>query len=114
MDQTRLSTGLPIGKNVNLAPVHEPAPEDPRDKGPMDWNNFDFSKDESFNSANDEIAQEALDVDTFFKNIDGSESEEESEGGSEEEVGVGDELSSLTHPSQPLLDACVHLSGCFL
>jgi hypothetical protein len=87
----RLSTGLPIGKNANLATVNEPIPEDPKDKGPMDWNNFDFAKDESFNSANDEIAQEALDVDNFFKNIDGADPEEESEGDSEEEVGVESE-----------------------
>jgi hypothetical protein len=101
---------LPIGKNANLAPVHEPVPEDPKDKGPMDWNNFDFSKDESFNSANDEIAQEALDVDTFFKNIDGSEPEQESEGDSEEEVRVETE-----HPYSFVatsLGSFLHLSGC--
>ena len=38
----------------------------------MDWATFDFNKDEKFNAANDPIAQEALDVDTFFKNLDGS------------------------------------------
>ena len=63
-----------------------------KDKGPMDWNAFDFSKDESFNSANDAIAQEALDVDTFFKNIDGS-------GGLEVAAGVsqGEVRHSLMH-----------------
>ena len=51
----------------------------------MDWNNFDFSKDEKFDSKNDPIAQEALDVDTFFKKLDGSAEEEEVEEGFEEE-----------------------------
>lgn len=97
----RLLPGLPIGKNVDrgLGPIPETVTEGPRDKAPMDWNNFDFSKDESFNAANDEIAQEALDVDTFFKNIDGSEPEEVTEGDSEEEVGIGAEPRPLVLPS---------------
>ena len=52
----------------------------------MDWTNFDFSKDDAFNSANDPIAQEALDVDTFFKKLDGSAENEDVEVGIEEEV----------------------------
>ena len=52
----------------------------------MDWSNFDFSKDDAFNSANDPIAQEALDVDTFFKKLDGSTENEDVEIGIEEEV----------------------------
>ena len=72
---------------MDLAPVLAPISEDPSDKGPMDWNAFDFSKDESFNAANDEIAQEALDVDTFFKSIDGTAGQSETEENlSEEEV----------------------------
>ena len=76
-----------MGKNLDLAPALVPATEEPSDKGPMDWNAFDFSKDESFNAANDEIAQEALDVDTFFKSIDGTAGQGEAEENvSEEEV----------------------------
>ena len=72
---------------MDLAPALAPATEDVTDKGPMDWNAFDFSKDESFNAANDVIAQEALDVDTFFRNIDGTAGQSEAEVNvSEEEV----------------------------
>lgn len=75
----KMMLGLPIGNNLDLAPALAPATEDVTDKGPMDWNAFDFSKDESFNAANDVIAQEALDVDTFFKNIDGTAGQSEAE-----------------------------------
>lgn len=69
----------------------------------MDWNAFDFSKDESFNAANDEIAQEALDVDTFFKSIDGTAGQGEAEENvSEEEV----RASLLTLPSTHFIIAC--------
>lgn len=79
--------GLPIGNNLDLVPALATATEDVTDKGPMDWNAFDFSKDESFNAANDVIAQEALDVDTFFRNIDGTAGQSEAEVNvSEEEV----------------------------
>lgn len=72
---------------MDLVPALASTTEEPSDKGPMDWNAFDFSKDESFNAANDEIAQEALDVDTFFKSIDGTAGQEEAEENvSEEEV----------------------------
>ena len=67
-------TGLPLGKNApiegSLEPItaaEEPTPTAP--EGTMDWASFDFNKDEKFNAANDPIAQEALDVDTFFKNL---------------------------------------------
>jgi hypothetical protein len=81
---------------LDLVPALAPAIEEPSDKGPMDWNAFDFSKDESFNAANDEIAQEALDVDTFFKSIDGTAGQGEAEENvSEEEV----RASVLTLPS---------------
>ena len=79
--------GLPVGKNLDLAPALAPVTDDPTGKGPMDWNAFDFSNDESFNAANDEIAQEALDVDTFFRSIDGTAGQSEAEESvSEEEV----------------------------
>ena len=70
-------TGLPLGKNAPIEGSLEPitATEEPTltaPEGTMDWATFDFNKDEKFNAANDPIAQEALDVDTFFKNLDGS------------------------------------------
>ena len=81
-------SGLPLGKNApiegSLEILVEEASSEP--SGPMDWTNFDFSKDDAFNSANDPIAQEALDVDTFFKKLDGSAENEDVEVGIEEEV----------------------------
>ena len=71
---------------MNIAVPEAVTPPEEKEKGPMDWNAFDFSKDESFNSANDAIAQEALDVDTFFKNIDGSGGMEVATGLSQGEV----------------------------
>ena len=63
----------------------------------MDWTNFDFANDEAFNSANDPIAQEALDVDTFFKKLDGSVEDDDIEAGTDKEVRITKSIEKISH-----------------
>ena len=90
---------MPLGKNAPIEGTLELITEEipTQASGPMDWTNFDFANDEAFNSANDPIAQEALDVDTFFKKLDGSVEDDDIEAGTDKEVRITKSIEKISH-----------------